>query len=414
MKRKIKLMLLITTMLTFIYTVPVNGAQANDKITRNTNKIKLIDDVINDKEFQKMVVEAAKSEFGDNWRAKIEKNQISVLNARKIDRILKECSNDNSVYPDYIGGLYIDSNDDLVIQVVNKEYDDFKQNLFKSISSMDNVKIKYTNNSYNELNNVYEYITNNVLGKSDNVKGVYIDIIENKVVIELEVLNDKTIKDFKLSILDSQVIAFKESPNFVDATTVNPGGGFTSASGHGCSYGYRAKTSSNVTGIVSAGHCFTGTGDSISGVGSVTKHKNNGTLDAAFVTANSGVTLTNTFDIPVFGTYFTVSTSIPSSYYVGQNLGKLGQSTGYSIGSIYATNYSYTSGGTTYTDLIRAGINVNAGDSGGIVIESDLVFPDPGYKTIGILKAKGSGNYSGQALITKATKINSTFSISRY
>ena len=138
-------------------------------------------------------------------------------------------------------------------------------------------------------------------------------------------------------------------------------------------------------------------------------------MDAAFVQTNSGVTPTNTLDQkPAFGTYNTISTTVTSSYVTGQSIAKLGYRTGYTMGNVVSGNYSYTDQGVTYTDLVRASLAVEQGDSGGIVIETRLTFPNTSYTTAGIVKSKGNGSFSGQALITKASKINSIFGISRY
>lgn len=244
--------------------------------------------------------------------------------------------------------------------------------------------------------------------------GLYIDVIKNKVVVEVKDRDMIELGKIKENGINTDMIVFEKGGSFSDVANINPGGKFFSTGGY-CSYGYRAKTGSGKVGIVTAGHCFSKNGDSISGVGTVMQSRNDGTLDAAFVQTNSGVTPTNTLDQnPAFGTYNTISTTVTSSYVVGQEIAKLGYRTGYTMGNVVAANYSYTDQGVTYTDLVRAELAVEQGDSGGIVIETRLTFPNTSYTTAGIVKAKGNGGYSGQALITKASKINSTFGISRY
>ena len=258
-------------------------------------------------------------------------------------------------------------------------------------------------------------VLNEYFGKVENIRGLYINTSSNRVIIELEKYNEKEIKKIKENVINSEMISFEQAGSFENIANINPGAQFTSSIGKGCSYGYRAKTSTGQVGIVSAGHCFSGTGNTISGVGTVTMHRNNTTLDAAFIATNSGITPTNTLNQnPPFSSYNTISTTVVSKF-SGQRIAKLGYVTGYTVGGIISANYSYTDGnGNTYTNLIRANLLVDNGDSGGVVIETTLTFPNTSYATIGIARSKGNGSYSGQALITKASLINSTFGLSRY
>lgn len=160
--------------------------------------------------------------------------------------------------------------------------------------------------------------------------------------------------------------------------------------------------------MISAGHCFTGNGASVSGIGTVKKWKNSGSVDAAWVQTLSG---TNTIaQKPPFSNETTVSTSIITSFYAGQKIAKLGQTTGYTTGSV--TNPSYTGTfGTKFTDLVLASLPASNGDSGAIVMEQTATFND-GFRIAGI--AKAAQNNSTAMVFVKATRINSEFGLSRY
>lgn len=419
MKKSICFKIFTIMFLTSLVTIPVNAQTFHELQNSNYNQIKLIEDVVEDEKFIHETNEYMKKSIGEDYKEKLANNYKAVKNAQKIENTFKKNGNGTSIYPQYIGGLYINENDNLVVQVVkknipnskNKEYSNYEK--IKQIDN--NANIEYVEYSYEELKNIHDIVLNEYFGKVENIRGLYINTSSNRVIIELEKYNEKEIKKIKENVINSEMISFEQAGSFENIANINPGAQFTSSIGKGCSYGYRAKTSTGQVGIVSAGHCFSGTGNTISGVGTVTMHRNNTTLDAAFIATNSGITPTNTLNQnPPFNSYNTISTTVVSKF-SGQRIAKLGYVTGYTVGGIISANYSYTDGNeNTYTNLIRANLLVDNGDSGGVVIETTLTFPNTSYATIGIARSKGNGSYSGQALITKASLINSTFGLSRY
>lgn len=416
MKNKIAVVMLMVMVLVSITSVPVK-AQTYGSMTKE-NQIKLVDDIANDKKFTEEINKYMIQQYGKNYEEKLANNQNAVKSAHKIENTFQKNKKGNYIYPNYVGGLYINNDDRLVIQLVegsiptmeNKEYINYK-----NIIEMDNnAKVEFVNYSYEELTKIHDIILNDFLGKDNNVVGLYTDVIKNKVVVEVKNRDMVKLEKMKENGINIDMVVFEKGGSFSEVANINPGGKFFGTAGY-CSYGYRAKTGQGKIGIVTAGHCFTNNEESISGIGTVTKRRNDGTLDAAFVQTNSGVTPTNTLDQkPAFGTYNTISTTVTSSYVTGQSIAKLGYRTGYTMGNVVSGNYSYTDQGVTYTDLVRASLAVEQGDSGGIVIETRLTFPNTSYTTAGIVKSKGNGSFSGQALITKASKINSIFGISRY
>jgi len=379
-------------------------------------KVNTPENIIAEEEFKKEIKNYLTEKYGEEYPEKLLRNQNSVKEARKIENLLIKNSKE-TIYPNYIGGLYINNNDDLVIQIVRKNIP--KQNTveyltYQKLLLNDNKIISYVDYSYEELNKIHDVILNEYMGNYENLKGLYVSPISNRVVVELENCSDELIKQFKEEVVDSPMISFVTWYDYKKIATVNPGAKYISSVPSSCSYGYRAKTSTGQVGIVSAGHCFKKKGNTIPGIGTVTKYQNNGSLDAAFIATDNGVVLTNTLNNkPPFGNVTTISTTV-GSLFVGQAIAKVGYATGYSNGSVNAASYSYTANGITYTDLVKANLPSSNGDSGGIVFEDGVTFPNNSFKTLGIMNSKGTGANEGQSLITKASKINSSFGLSRY
>lgn len=369
-----------------------------------------VEDLLLDANFNKKVKEYLIKEYGENYKQIISKNEESVEKARKIESTFSKKNNGTVEYPNYVGGLFINENDNLVIQLVEKEVSNLKSDYLKQFSVDDSINVEYVKNSYEDLKNVHDKILNYFINKNKEgyITGLYIDVIKNRVVVELKENNEESIKKFKDLVIDSPMVIYDNERVFSDIASANPGGTFTSSSNLRCSWGYRAKTSSGETGMISAGHCFTGNGASVSGIGTVKKWKNSGSVDAAWVQTSSG---TNTLaQKPPFSNETTVSTSVITSFYTGQKIAKLGQTTGYTTGSV--TNPSYTGTfGTKFTDLVLASLPASNGDSGAIVMEQTATFND-GFKTAGIAKAVQEN--SPTMVFVKATRINSEFGLSRY
>lgn len=342
MKNKIVVGMLMV--LVSITSVPVK-AQTYGSMPKE-NQIKLVDDIANDKKFTEEINKYMIQQYGKNYEEKLANNQNAVKSAHKIENTFQKNKKGDYIYPNYVGGLYINNDDRLVIQLVegsiptmeNKEYINYKN----IIEIDNNAKVEFVNYSYEELTKIHDIILNDFLGKDNNVVGLYTDVIKNKVVVEVKNRDMVKLEKMKENGINIDMVVFEKGGSFSEVANINPGGKFFGTAGY-CSYGYRAKTGQGKIGIVTAGHCFTNNGESISGIGTVTQRRNDGTLDVAFVQTNSGVTPTNTLDQnPAFGTYNTISTTVTSSYVTGQAIAKLGYRTGYTMGNVVSGNYSYT------------------------------------------------------------------------
>lgn len=116
---------------------------------------------------------------------------------------------------------------------------------------------------------------------------------------------------------------------------------------------------------------------------------------------------------PPFSNIISIATSVVTSFYPGQTVAKLGGTTGFTVGSVTNGSYSGTVDGINHTNLVRANLVANSGDSGGIVIDQNAILGGSGYSTAGVVTAKSKTD-SEDMLFTKASQINSIFGISRY
>ncbi len=390
----------------------------------NTGEITVIDDILQEEEFQNEIKEYLTKEYGENYVEKIERNQQAVQSANKIDSYFSKTRSGQVIYPDYIGGLYIDDEDTLVIQMVESKIpteQDLEYSTYQSVLAVDkNSKTEYVKYSYEELQEVHDQILDYFLSDgNNNITGLYIDVIFNRVIVDLNNYTEKEIENFRNSVIDSPIVSFKNTVGFKTISTVNPGAGFRTNKNHGCSYGYRARTSSGQTGVVTAAHCFVDKLDgSIASVGPVTEWQYSGSIDAAFVQNTTGATLTNNLaQKPTTGNITTIGPNVVSTFRVGQKIAKVGQVTGYTTGTVTATSYSAILpteglGSATFSDLVKTAMYANDGDSGGIVMELQNEF-NFGYNTMGICTAVETNN-PNVTLFTKASNINSKFGLSRY
>ena len=115
MKKKI-MMIFTTLFIIFSFIITPSAKSLNVNI--------LSDDILNTKEFEKEREESLIEEYGENYRKILKDNYKSSKNAEKIKnmfaktRTLGKSFDENINYPDYIGGLYINDNNELVIQIV--------------------------------------------------------------------------------------------------------------------------------------------------------------------------------------------------------------------------------------------------------------------------------------------------------
>lgn len=391
----------------------------NSIVSINGNEV-LTDDFLADDNWWKSVEKDYSEYYGKNWKEKIKKNGIASDNAEKIRKLYQNYGEEDVSFPNYIGGIYINQNDDLVIQIVKKNLPKSNSIEFKKYNEMlgidENAVIDFVNFSDEEINSVYaealEKIQKDNLFKKIGISKMYIDTINNNIVVELLNYCDDTISEFKNKVFDSEIITFKKGLEV--RKTLNAGGAIG-----GCSVGYRARKTSSGKGFVTAGHCYCN-GTNISNYGVVQNRQFSGKIDAAWInSAGTSLTITNTLhNWSISGSQAlpspaTITTTVVTPT-VGQAIGRVGQTTGHRLGTISSVGVSFnvTDGDSclnvcpTMTYQIMTTVTQDYGDSGGIVYLSS------NRATLGIGTFKELE--TNHMIFNSAKNINSTFGISRY
>lgn len=352
-----------------------------------------------------------KNKYGENYKNIFLNNANSVEKARKLYELFKISNQDKIIYPDFFGGLYIDENEKLIIQIVKKNIPDIRNYEYEIYEKMLEITtdavIKYVSYSYNELESLNKSISDYYLQDYPygDILSVYLDIFDNRVVVELDETIDDAFSTLTADKSSSQPISFIKGEKNVDYSNLLSG----SLLIHGnkmCSFGYRAKLGGK-NGIVTAGHCTDGI-NSNSGYGIVKKWQKSGQIDASWIETTSTYTPSNSLSSSSpYGTTGQVLTRVTTWFVAGQRIGKVGAASGWTDGKVVST--SYTSGGLS--GLVSTDFWAQEGDSGGIVFENPTSGA-LGYATAGIVKGgpEGGGNFS----FSRADKINSTFNITRY
>lgn len=404
-----KKILTILTVMIIAILISTHDVVAKSNVNDNMNGIMTSEEILQDEKEQKDIKNYLIKELGENYKLGLEQNEKAVSNARSIEKNFEKDENGAIIYPDYFGGMYINKNNQLVIQIIKSRIPKSNTETYsKLINEYSNANFEYVKYSYKELNEIHDEVLDYFLNDNTSVivTGVYIDILSNNVVVELKEKSKEKINLFKEKINDSVMIRFEQEQTFETIAKLNPGDSYGN-----CSFAYRAKLSGK-NGIVTAAHCVS-SGQNLS-FGTVKKWQRSGSIDAAWIETNSSNTPTNTLaKKPPFSDITTIATSVVTSFYPGQAVAKLGGSTGFTVGSVTNGSYSATVDGIKHTNLVRANLVANGGDSGGIVIDQNAILGSSGYSTAGVVTAKSTTSGTDM-LFTKASQINSIFGLSRY
>lgn len=406
--KKIIFLFILTLAVTFI---PI-------KKTVYAVELHLTNDILQTKSFQNESEKYYIEKYGENYKEKFKKNKDAAVNANKIKSFFDKTDDGNFIYPNYIGGIYIDSNDNLVIQVVD-DVSLGKTNLneinrYKNILEIDeNAKIESVKYSYSELENVMKQInTLFVNGKiSDLVLELYIDVNNNTVVVGLKEYNEENIDIFNKTILESPMITFKQGNYIITTSDIKAGGPM-----YGCSVGFRARklTSFNSKGFVTAAHCVD-LNVSYPEFGTVTNRQFGNKIDAAWIKVSS------TTGTPVNSFYKYSGYTIPSNELSkstligepvnGQIVGRIGQGSGTQTGTVITPNSSLiyndvaNSQSIMFTEQVVVDGYQYEGDSGGIVYDPSNL------DTLGIATFRNS---SYQIIYSRVDNIMGAFGLIRY
>lgn len=323
--------------------------------------------------------------LGDNYDKFMENNGIQAEISGKVHSIIK--SYYGELYPSYLGGVYI-SNDslNLIIQIVEKnipketseEYYVYNEiiNLHK------NIKIKYVKYSYNELKDVSTTITNHVSnGVYKKYSSHYIDVINNRIIVELSENNARQQAGFKNTVFgsiielnskinNSEFIIFDEASYEFSASELKPGGWVAVDTGYTCSMGPRVKHNGK-KGYLTAGHCFMNSAlgkTTTTGTLRVKQFVNNQKYDYAFVETNSSWNLTNKLMHSRAGYTTLAVVNYCPFITVNMAIGKSGDASHFSDGLVAAIGVPLCdSSNFCVTNMVRTSTKSVLGDSGGPV-----------------------------------------------
>lgn len=309
-----------------------------------------------------------------------ELNWKQTLLATEINSKLRE-HYDNS-FPSYYGGIYItDDSKNVVLQIVEENLpaegtEDFEF-YKKIINSNPSLVIENVNNSFKDLEELNDFVSEYFVSDKDEFKNITsnsIDVKNNKVKIALEKNTStkqnalsNTIKMSRANI-DLNMVDFVQESRATMLANINPGQQVSFLSNN-CSAGFRIKYFGKDS-YVSAGHCVTLANESIqTGTVALSQFADNKPYDYAIVQVNSGYTPTNTLQYPSGNVTKLAVVNYCPEMVVGTVIAKSGKTTYYTSGKIteLSATARYRITETIYvtiTKLVKSQVNAAKGDSG--------------------------------------------------
>ena len=145
-----------------------------------------------------------------------ERNYQLTFVARDVEAFFKYRFGD--VYPDFYGGMYIsDDSYNLIVQVVKEKIPEkgtMEYYYYNELSTVDErIKLEYVKYSYNELlninNTITDYFSNNKV--FEDLNSWYIDVYNNRVVVNFVEATDSIKKEFKDKVIDSEIVVFESA-----------------------------------------------------------------------------------------------------------------------------------------------------------------------------------------------------------
>ena len=145
-----------------------------------------------------------------------ERNYQLTFVARDVEAFFKYRFGD--VYPDFYGGMYIsDDSYNLIVQVVKEKIPEkgtMEYYYYNELSTVDErIKLEYVKYSYNELlninNTITDYFSNNKV--FEDLNSWYIDVYNNRVVVNFVDVTDSIKKEFKDKVIDSEIVVFESA-----------------------------------------------------------------------------------------------------------------------------------------------------------------------------------------------------------
>ncbi len=308
----------------------------------------------------------------------------------------------DSLDSEHYGGSYFDDNDNLIMLYTNYDtiYKNTSDYAIKEASERDYVSIQKASFSYKDLKNYLNILIERLNFKELGIEALDIDVINNKVQVFIEKLDDEKVTavsslipiaavDFIegkiVNMLDIETES-NEYQNSILTNTINsaialtPGqkicyGAGTSASM--CLPGFGWKNNANNSyeyGFLTAGHISASVGDPIYDannrlLGTVARKTETSSVDVAFVKYNSAYDYEYVF-LDGDNTYHMYSFEEDYGIPINTKI-KVYSYLGNVIGLLMSNNYTYINGSTIWSNMIRTTAQTANGFSGAPVAIND-------------------------------------------
>lgn len=331
----------------------------------------------------------------------MQKDRAKMSNLSFYKNIEKEKTFEYDEYIDNYAGSYV-KDDQLIVLTTNDDNPTISSRLNKSNQThIVKFSMNHLNDAMNDINLYKKYHGETYIAKQFNL--YWLDVQNNRIVVEFDSLNQENIRLFKNEVLDKEFIVFKQIGGKPQKeTSINPGSKISVKSSNS-SVAYRA-TRNGVKGIVISGHAWK-VGDNVyfngKQIGNIEVRQEYGAVDAAFVKTNNNFILSNS----VYSGYLSNNVQ---NLNLGVPVQKVGFKTGTTTGMVTQNNVSITLDGITHFNLVGANYKSDHGDSGSLVF-----FKVPGenlINTVGVHMAGiGSTKY-----YCRASEVNKSLNLKRY
>lgn len=322
---------------------------------------------------------------------------------------------DNS-YPSYYGGMYVNEDNILVVQIVGADSIAIKNDLALRAKSSQ-FQMNACKYSYNELLSTAKNLEAYMISHKedpDNIKfyGFCIRDKENDIEIKLGDSSAGNIEKFKSLVLDKEYFSYSQSKQMVFESELLLGQSIYYLSWG--SLGFRARRTDGVVapvdGFVTAGHVTKSVGTEIYAdnqlsetIGVTELWRIGGNMDASFCRTTNNYAVTNQL-------YQDITSSVTpelASYAVGSTVNLRGRHNA-SSGVITTTYATWTISGVTLSGLVGSYYQSQSGDSGGLIYTPDDM------RIAGIHTAGAVDSGYGVRYFTPAEAIVSYFGLTLY
>lgn len=304
---------------------------------------------------------------------------------------------DDIVYPDDYGGRYFDEKGYFYVLTTKENFDDISF-LSDNPDIRDCVIYKYAPHSYNNLRKLQTFLDSYMLDLDISTTGV----IEPQNILEIGLLNLQSSEDV-LNLLRSNFADFDESMvivvqgeklvltyNYAEAgsKTFNRYGLLNLFHRNTGTIGFNAYDNrTGRYGIVTNAHVaeqgliMRNWDDQEIGTAMSTRWQRSGNLDAAFIPfPDSSWRPSPYIQWPNPGILGWITASYPASDIpYGAPVGKSGNTTGYTFGTVTNVSRSATVEGVAHTDVFETSNTCQGGDSGGPMFNNNNYDPEYGY-----------------------------------